>query len=285
MLKARIATAALLLPFVIFGILYLPRGYFLTLSSLVFLLAGWEWGRLAGFSSLKERVGYVGALALLMGGVFFYLASPHLHHFYSSFVFPIALTVIIFWILMLGMVSLYPRGKRWLSQPWVGGIVGGYLLIPCWLAVNLLQISPGYLLYLMALVWTADTGAYFAGRQWGKTKLCASVSPGKSWEGALGGVALSLILAVLIYRWNMGGVRYLKPWLWLALNGVTVAFSIVGDLGESLFKRIRGVKDSGHWLPGHGGILDRIDSLTAAAPLFLLQLVYFSYLAMSRPLN
>ena len=123
------------------------------------------------------------------------------------------------------------------------------------------------LLYVMVSVWLADTGGYFAGKKWGKDKLAKVISPNKTWQGVYGALALTSIWAVLAYLLNINGSLSLLAWLGLTL--VTVLISIVGDLFESLFKRAHQVKDSGNLLPGHGGILDRIDSLIAAVPIFV----------------
>jgi phosphatidate cytidylyltransferase len=145
------------------------------------------------------------------------------------------------------------------------------VLIPTWLAVVALHESgeqgPLLVMYLLSLIWVADSGAYFSGRAWGKRKLAPSVSPGKSWEGVGGGALLSLAYAV-------GAAQVLglpgNQWpLFVVLSLVTVLFSVLGDLTESMFKRHAGIKDSGTLLPGHGGVLDRIDSVTAAAPVFV----------------
>ena len=125
----------------------------------------------------------------------------------------------------------------------------------------------------MLLIWGADSGAYFAGRAFGKRKLAPKVSPGKSWEGVIGGLLTALVAAVIATQW-LGAVGGLAGFL--ALVAVTVFISVLGDLSESLFKRVMALKDSGGILPGHGGVLDRIDSLTAAAPIFALGLLWLS---------
>jgi phosphatidate cytidylyltransferase len=135
------------------------------------------------------------------------------------------------------------------------------------------EYGPGYVILLFLLIWGADTGAYFAGRAFGKHKLAARVSPGKTWEGVFGGMLLALTVALGATQW-LEPAGQLVPFL--VLVAVTVAISVLGDLAESLFKRIADVKDSGGLLPGHGGVLDRIDSLTAAAPVFTLGLIWLS---------
>jgi phosphatidate cytidylyltransferase len=145
------------------------------------------------------------------------------------------------------------------------------ILVALWVALMGLRgdFGPGYVLFLLLLIWVADIGAYFAGRHWGQRKLAPVISPGKTWEGVWGATAAALAFALLGAAVLGIGTRW--PWF-VAICMVTVGFSIIGDLFESMIKRQRGVKDSGSLLPGHGGVLDRIDSLTAAAPVFLLGL-------------
>ena len=152
-------------------------------------------------------------------------------------------------------------------------IAGVVIMLPCWLAFLYLFVvdsaAPRLLLYVLVLVWIADSFAYFTGRAWGKHKLAPAVSPGKSVEGVIGGLSGVAIVALLggHYLWHLSGQALI---LWVAVSLVTGAISVVGDLIESIFKRRAGVKDSGHLLPGHGGMFDRIDALTAAIPVFAL---------------
>ena len=131
-------------------------------------------------------------------------------------------------------------------------------------------LGPGYVVFLFMLVWIADSGAYFAGRRWGRTKLASHVSPGKTREGVYG--ALTAALGFAVIGALVLGLGVTQWPLFILICMVTVIFSIIGDLFESMLKRQRGIKDSGSLLPGHGGILDRVDSMTAAAPVFVLGL-------------
>ena len=156
----------------------------------------------------------------------------------------------------------------------VRGIMGILVLMPCWLALNFIRVLPSgemILLALFVLIWGADTGAYFAGKKWGKHKIIPQVSPGKSWEGLAG----ALLTTVLLVFCLLTALKFPPAdiWVLLLLSLVTVLFSVLGDLFESMLKRKVDLKDSGTILPGHGGILDRIDSLTAAAPIFALGLI------------
>ncbi|MET1076602.1 MAG: phosphatidate cytidylyltransferase [Pseudomonas sp.] len=259
MLKQRIITALVLLPLALCGFFLLDGGWFALFIGAVVSLGAWEWARLAGFDAQPARVGYAAVVALL------------LLLLYRLPVLAPALLVVamLWWGVATALVLAYPGSSRY----WGGGpgklLIGWLILLPAWQGLVLLKQWPlGNLLILavMVLVWGADVGAYFSGKAFGKRKLAPRVSPGKSWEGAIGGLLFCLVLtlAVGLYRgWSMSG-------LGLALLGaaLVVAISVVGDLTESMFKRQSGIKDSSQLLPGHGGVLDRIDSLTAAVPVF-----------------
>jgi phosphatidate cytidylyltransferase len=178
------------------------------------------------------------------------------------------------WLLGLLFVISYPRHvARWSSKG-VQVVIGLFILVPTWIAVvglhSLGHNGPYLVLYLLSLIWIADSGAYFGGRSFGKHKLAPHVSPGKTLEGVLSAFLATAIYAILITPWfDIDGNLRVG---FVVLSLVTVAFSILGDLSESMFKRHAGVKDSGNLLPGHGGVLDRIDSVTAAAPVFVVGL-------------
>jgi phosphatidate cytidylyltransferase len=175
----------------------------------------------------------------------------------------------VFWLLVAP--AWLVSGQRVTSRP-VLAVVGWLVLIATWVAVVALQTrSPGVLLAMMAIVWIADTAAYFAGRRFGRRKLAPSISPGKTWEGVYGALAAVAIYALLLVP-LAAAAGYTRPLdaiaaaIWVALTLLLTGLSIIGDLFESQLKRQRGVKDSGAILPGHGGVLDRIDALTAAMP-------------------
>ncbi|MNH04774.1 Phosphatidate cytidylyltransferase [compost metagenome] len=163
----------------------------------------------------------------------------------------------------------YPRSSDLWASAACRLLIGLLVLLPAWQGLVLLKHWPlgnWLILSVMVLVWAADIGAYFSGRAFGKRKLAPQVSPGKSWEGVYGGLAVSLLitLGVGISRdWGFGQIL-----LGLLGAALLVMSSVVGDLTESMFKRRSGIKDSSNLLPGHGGVLDRIDSLTAAIPIF-----------------
>lgn len=260
MLRQRVLTAALLAPLVLAGLFGLSGGAFALFTGGVVLLGAWEWANLAGFERPALRLGYVLALAVLMVLGWF---SGSAHAPWPLWVAAVGWLVSLFWVVR------YPQRREQWWAPSRRLIMGLWVLLPCWVGFIQLRASGvEWLLYVLLLVWLADIGAYFAGRRFGRRKLAPRVSPGKSWEGVYGGLAATLLLALGFAVWpGMGLVE--GVWLIVATLVVTL-MSVLGDLLESMLKRLRGIKDSGNLLPGHGGVLDRIDSLTAAVPLFAL---------------
>lgn len=260
-LKKRLITAGVLLPLVILGVLFLPLNYFMVASAIVFLGGAWEWTRLSGLETVKTRlVGFMSMLVLAIGFYFLYV-------FFKSMLV-LCLSVLVFWSAALCMVLTYPKGSKLYASYGISLLIGVLALGFAYVAlISLKAFSSKFVLYVMVLVWAADTGAYFAGKRFGKHKLAREVSPGKTWEGVLGAFVLSTLVSGIAYFVLKLEMIHLSSWIFLSL--VTVFFSIVGDLFESLFKRLRNLKDSGTLLPGHGGILDRLDSLIAALPIFI----------------
>ena len=268
MLKQRLLTAAILIPLVIFGIFSLPTRYLSIILALIVVIGAWEWAALIDLKKTKQRIAYVGVVVASLAGAACIAR------------YPAGLTLILWvtlfwWIIALVWIFRFREKEQQTVTLWKSGLVGVLVLVPCWLALTVIHKSEQgaeYLLFVMALIWIADSGAYFSGRCWGKSKLAPHVSPGKSWEGVAGGLVLVAITALisgsLLFEYE--STRLL---LFTLLCVSVVLFSVEGDLLESMFKRRAGVKDSGTILPGHGGVLDRIDSLTAAAPLFLLGLL------------
>lgn len=272
-LKQRVATALVLIPLVIAGVLLLPTVWFGILLALLLLLAGEEWTRLARLSSCGLFMGFLGAITFGVLGVVWLL-------YHGVGLLPLFLLATLWWIWnTLRIVRI--AEIRILKGPDYRAFFGGLLvLIPAWAGlvwIHQQEHGPYLVLFLMVLIWIADSGAFFAGRRWGRRKLAPLVSPGKTREGAYGALAGGLLWGLLLAALYGGSPLQQAGLLQLCL--VTVAASIVGDLYESLIKRERGVKDSGRLLPGHGGILDRIDSLTAAAPVFALGLLLLGMVA------
>lgn len=265
MLKQRLLTAAILVPLVVWGILHLPTEYLAMVLALFILQGAWEWTAFMKMTSVAKRGLYVVIVATGLAGSWWVLRDD------ASNWMALPVLSLFWWLLAIAFVLQFPNStSRWSSSV-AQFVIGLIVLIPTWLAVVALHESgeqgPLLVMYLLSLIWVADSGAYFSGRAWGKRKLAPSVSPGKSWEGVGGGAALSLAYAV-------GAAQVLElpgnQWpLFVVLSLVTVLFSVLGDLTESMFKRHAGLKDSGTLLPGHGGVLDRIDSVTAAAPVFV----------------
>jgi phosphatidate cytidylyltransferase len=271
MLKKRVLTALCLVPLVIAAILWLSTVAFVLLSSAVFLVAAWEWSRFAGFETLLGRMGCV--LLMVLMATLLLIALERLGS-RTSLQAGVLVFIPAFWVMAFIAVICYPNYALFWKSPIIGVWSGCMVLVPTWAFFIALQYTDPYmLLYIVALVCVCDSAAYIVGKRYGCTKLVPALSPGKTWEGVLGGLALGFVVV---------GVAYvlLKPKLsvphWMLLSFITMIFSIVGDLFESLFKRLRNLKDSGAILPGHGGILDRLDSINAAVPLFSLGTMFLS---------
>jgi len=264
MLKVRILTASILGVGLLVSLFLLPPPWTVLVFAAVLTLAAWEWTGFGGLHGPGTRIAYVAAVAALSWLSWDWTRSTaHLQVFLAA--------ACGWWLMALLWLTLAPGRHR----PALALLCGVPVLVPTFIALARVQLSarglargPELVLWLLLLVIAADIGAFFAGRSLGKHKLAPRVSPGKTWEGALGGL-LSVALVAL------AGVLHLSlPVAAGVAFGCAVGiFSVIGDLTESMFKRAAGLKDSGSVLPGHGGILDRIDSLTAAAPLYALGLL------------
>jgi phosphatidate cytidylyltransferase len=259
----RLLTAMLLIPLMVGGVLFLPTSVLASVFLVIAGLAAWEWSALSGITSLVGRTLYVVVVGILLWG--------SLHVEVRTLMF-----AAFAWWFLAAMWMLLPGSTTFLIASWVREAAGVAVLVPAWRAlVAVHETAPHghlYLLLLLALVWAADSAAFLVGRRWGSRRLAPRISPGKTWEGVwaalVAGISLSVLAAPLL---GLGGAQ----WIRLVAVGVgTVLFAVLGDLLESLCKRAAGVKDSGSLLPGHGGVLDRVDSLTAAAPLFMLGLFW-----------
>lgn len=260
MLKHRILTALILIPLFLLALFKLPPFGFAIFTAIMVVYAAWEWSSLSGVQTFLAR--------LVFPIVMMALLPISLH----APITVVLLAAFFWWLIALILVVFYPRtSSLWATGVIIRALMGLLVLIPCWRALNFIRDSEQgiyTLLFLFILIWGADSGAYFVGKQWGKTKLAPKVSPGKSWQG-LGGALVTSVGITLLALWffHVPRVALVASVL---LSVVTVLFSVLGDLFESMLKRQVGLKDSGRLLPGHGGILDRIDSLTAAAPIFAL---------------
>ncbi|EFE96072.1 MULTISPECIES: phosphatidate cytidylyltransferase [Serratia] len=274
MLKYRLITALILIPIVIAALFLLPPVGFALVTLVVCMLAAWEWGQLAGFASRSQRIwlailcGFL--LALMMLSVPAYHQSVHLLQVGGPLWASMG-----WWLAALLLVLFYPGSAAlWRNSRPLRLLFGVLTIVPFfWGMVALRQFGyeqnhftgAWWLLYVMLLVWGADSGAYVFGKMLGKHKLAPKVSPGKTWEGLIGGLVTSAVISWLFGRYAPLNVI---PATLLVCSIIAALASVLGDLTESMFKREAGIKDSGHLIPGHGGVLDRIDSLTAAVPVF-----------------
>jgi phosphatidate cytidylyltransferase len=246
----------------------LPSEGFMAFMGLVLLAGAWEWSNLSGFDKPHQRISFCLLVVLMLFAVAFYIGvfEPIIKLEQVRSVLLVACT---WWALALLWIQGYPASAVLWGSRWVRVVVGCFVLVPAWVSFSYLhQLTYGPWLILLAMltIFVADTGAYFFGKAFGKRKLAQHVSPGKSWEGFWGGLFCCMLLAVIV-----GTVSHIGNWLSLLLVLSATGFaSVIGDLLESMVKRHRGIKDSGHLLPGHGGMMDRLDSITAAAPVFVL---------------
>lgn len=269
MLKQRVLTALLLLPLVMAAIFALPAQWFLILLAIILLAGSWEYRRLAGFSD--NAAGYL--LVLLQMVILVALFSCRDQ--WASDVLMYMSAACIAWLLMFIRLPLYrPDAKPDRSYRLISFATAIMSITTGWFALSWVRIQPEgswLLLLLLLIVWSADTGAYFAGKTFGRNKLAPHISPGKTREGLLGGLIAAPLVALLAANWMpLASIGSGKLFM---LSLVTALVSVGGDLMISLHKRTSGFKDSGSLLPGHGGILDRIDSVLAAAPFFALGLL------------
>lgn len=274
MLKQRVITAILLLLVLVPAALWLPAPGWALFTAGVIALGAWEWGALAGLSAGGRKI-YAALLFALMA-VAVGLAQAYQPALMTWGVAEAQLGLLIFYglasLFWVALVPLWLR-QRWSPRGGAGALLGLVVLLPAWLAVvQLRALGLGVLLAVLALAWVADIAAYFSGRAFGKHKLAPSVSPGKTWEGVAGAIVGVLLFGFWLGPWPAGVALSLWAFILVLLTGV----SVVGDLFESLLKRLAGIKDSSQLLPGHGGILDRIDSLTAILPVSAFILLFLT---------
>lgn len=275
MLKTRIITALILAPIAIGGIFFLPPLGFALFTGAIITIGAWEWANMSGVTAPVARVVYAGVVAAVLYAL---LDVPAVAVLWLA---------VVWWLVCFLMVRSYPSGSgQWGSLP-VRAIMGLLVLVPAWVGLNHLRTGSFQfgdvannllvILYVFCVVWVADIGAYFAGRAFGKAKLAPRVSPGKSWAGVWGGLAAVAVFAIIVSQLASAPID--QTLLLVIASLVTGLVSVLGDLLESMLKRFRGIKDSSQLLPGHGGIMDRIDSLTAAIPVFALIITQLGWLA------
>lgn len=272
-LTTRLATAVVLLAACVAALFFLPNQGWAILLLPVLLAASWEWGGLAGLTQAAR--GTFAVVVLVSAFLLWLFASGSVDIAVNHHAIPDAVVyglACAFWLLV---APAWLAGRWRVRAPLALGIAGWIVLVPSWLALVRLQSDPERLLAILGIVWLADTAAFLAGSKWGRRKLAPDISPGKTWEGVAGaGAAVAVYYVVLAnatpgWPWwkSMGGAALFAL---VALNG------IVGDLFESWIKRQAGMKDSGTLLPGHGGVLDRVDSMTSSLPFAALLLPYIS---------
>jgi len=291
-LKQRIITAVLLLPLV--GcLLFLPD--LLTFSAILVPIFGilvWEWSRLLQTGKAGQSVFIVLSLAAV-GGLFYQLYQQDFFSeaslpllWYDAYPFKLLIVALLVWVVASISVLLYPKTTKTLFRgPWLRGLLGIVILAAAWLAIVVIRsllINVDYtlgawmLLLMLVIIWGADVGAYFAGKTWGKTKLAPVVSPNKTWEGALGGLVLAVAVGMAVASLLSLELDWLKFTVFVI---VMVVLSVFGDLFESMLKRQANIKDSSNILPGHGGLLDRLDSTLSVAPFFVAGVLWLELLA------
>ena len=277
MLKQRIITAVILFALLCMATISLPPFYFSLIIALIVLAASWEWSKVAGIQTQAARLGYVMSIGIAcLFALFLIGASPA-----AEAIDKVRALVFIglgqfFWIFSFSIIRRYPANKTaWNDQSRVA-LMGLFVLIPtlCGFVYLKYLVTTGFLvLALVVLVAAVDVGAYFVGKAVGSRKLAPALSPNKTWEGVWGGLTVC-VLFTSVFAWLL--TRYitaLTPVQYavvLLLSLFITCFSIIGDLFESMLKRNQDLKDSGQLLPGHGGVLDRVDGLVAATPSFCL---------------
>ncbi len=263
MLKYRLLTAFLIGPLILWAIYALPENYFAVFSFILVTLAAWEWSAFAGWIKPFQR-GLFFATNILLFTAVLLLQNAKLNIVIIS-------ASLVWWLICIPLLLSFPFQKNnLLHTQIVKTVVGIVLLLAMLVSMVLIRNNPdygsGYVLYLILMIWFADSGAYFAGRAFGKNKLIPTVSPGKTWEGVTGALAITLVVALVSIK--LLNIPSSQSLIFILITVVTAIYSIVGDLSESMFKRMADIKDSGSLLPGHGGMLDRVDSLMSGLPVF-----------------
>ncbi len=276
MLKQRLLTVAVLMPIFLAALFLMDALSFALFLLVILVLSLYEWANLSAIKASLTRVVYIAAGVVIVAAVqYFGLAGREL------FIFVFAM-----WLVVIVRLFRFGNQKNEQQSPSGNGTLawldGYFVLLPTILGLQILKTqdaaAPQLLLVFFFIIWSADTGAYLAGRSLGKHKLAPRISPGKTIEGLIGGLVGALTIAALVgvLVWDLSAGRLI---FWLLAAVFITLLSVAGDLFESIYKRRAGVKDSGKLLPGHGGVLDRIDSACAALPPYMLVLYQFDFLA------
>jgi phosphatidate cytidylyltransferase len=280
MLKQRIITSIILLLGLIAITTQLSLFNFTLFVSLVLVIASWEWGGFIGLNESSEKWAYSTTIAVMVTGLYFILdisiGDSSVNIVRASILLGLGL---LFWILIVFVLSGYPKNKSAWNDESIIACMGMLTLVPSWVGLVVLKSleEAGLLvLALVILVAAVDIGAYFAGVNFGARKLAPNLSPKKTWEGVWGGFTLCAVISVVmllaVNRYFLE-LTFTEMAILFLLAPLTTFFSVIGDLFESMLKRNQNIKDSGKLLPGHGGIMDRVDGLVATAPPFVLLLI------------
>lgn len=272
MLIHRILTALILIPLVIIALFFAPLSIFSYLMIAVCGMAAWEWTNFLAITKPLNKIVFTFFVVMLLSLVYLIPNTELIKYILFNYIICLS---IIWWLVALLLVIGYPKSaKYWSNSLVIKLLFAFFTLVPFFISmIELRSINytlntytgAVWLLYVFVVVWATDTGAYFVGRTLGKRKLAAKVSPGKTIEGFLGGVGSAILISIFVY---LTGYFQLSFTAFILSSLLAILVSVLGDLTESMFKREAGIKDSGNLIPGHGGILDRIDSLTAAVPMF-----------------
>jgi phosphatidate cytidylyltransferase len=286
LLKQRITTAIVLGIMLLAILFYVPMEVFTWLALAIFGYGAYEWSKLAEIKSKVNQLIYSGGLIGAGIAIYLFYLESNLWTLTGQITennYNLMFVACIWWAISSVLVLIYPRGKRvWQHNCFVKSLFGYFTLIPAWLALvtlrewdHAINFNAGawLALFVFSIVWAADVGAYFSGKRFGARKLMPNVSPGKTIEGFIGGIVAVVILTVSVL-WSQD-ISLENWWVLITCCVVIGVISAFGDLSESMLKRDAGIKDSGSIFPGHGGLLDRIDSLTAAMPVFLIFFTHF----------
>lgn len=272
MLIHRVLAALVLIPLVIILLFWAPLSLFACVMIAVCGIAAWEWSQFLSLEKVTSKMVFVAVSLIVLALIYFIPQFTDSNNkFYSS----ILTLSVVWWLVALLLVISYPSTTRyWHHSMFIKVLFAFFTLVPFFVGmlelrstdyINNPYSGAAMLLYIFVLVWATDSGAYFAGRALGKRKLAPKVSPGKTVEGFMGGVGLAIVISLVVYVTGLFAMTFS---VFMMSSILAILASVLGDLTESMFKRDAKIKDSGHLIPGHGGILDRIDSLTAAIPIF-----------------
>lgn len=278
MLFPRIITALILLAIAVAAIFLLPSNYFSLFIAFIVLLAAWEWTSLIGMEKILSKLLFLLALILPMFAIFSWtmilevmaevMEWPGIKE-YSGVLEWLVIGPVVLWLLLMILIRKVPDQLLKLDlKVKYKGLIGWFVLLSAWMFLSRLRAFYGteMVMYFLILIWVADIAAYFTGKKFGKEKLAEQISPGKTVQGMYGALVASFLCAVALGFYYQFHILIATDFVFLSV--LTVLVSIYGDLFFSLIKRQKGVKDSGFLLPGHGGVLDRVDSVIAAVPFF-----------------